>query len=281
MVPTNKRQIRNVSMVLVLLSALMTVVLIGEALVGNVVDWIERPAIVDFETDPNWTSSNADSDGVSLGWSKSTAEAGGAIGEVGGTLARVNNADRFYGDTKLSRSFTLKDKIFASGKFDLLNVTESWADPGTSGFFIGHFSKDPATIEFIGLEFSEAGSNQMRVRARFQKPRDGGAEIKFPDLSINGDHTFRYSYNPNSGSDGRLTVTIDGTTQSVDLEVSERVSDARFDAFGMGTILNQNSEMEPSKTAQVFIDDVSYSGYIGPSAAQSSNIEDSKIPSGK
>jgi hypothetical protein len=213
-----------------------------------------------FSTDPGWTNSNNTNSGNNYAYSAGTSHAGGATGEVGGTFARAQ-VDSFYGDTNLASSFNLNNAITASGKFDVLNISSGWYSSGDSGFFIGHFSQDAGSKEFIGLEFKEDTATTMRVRARYQQPGTGGADSAFVSVSTNGNHTFSYSYDPSLGASGRLTVTIDALPALVvDLSSGERVSGALFNAFGIGATNNLSSETNATKTAQVFIDDVLYSG---------------------
>ena len=117
--------------------------------------------------------------------------------------------------------------------------------------------------EFIGLELKENDStNTVRVRARYQVPGTGGADSAWTTVSTNGNHTFSYTYDPSLGTNGRLTVQIDAQSAlTVDLTNGERTSGGQFNGFGMGYTSNLNSENNTSKTAQVFIDDVTYSGF--------------------
>jgi hypothetical protein len=228
-----------------------------------------QAAMVDFSADPGWTGSNNHTNGNHYGYNAGAMQAGGAIAR--------NATDSFYGDTGLGQTLTLDGKITASGKFIIRHISEGWISRGSSGFFIGHFSKNPAdsSREFIGLEFREDGETTMKVRARFQVPAGtGGADSEFMTVSADATHSFQYSYDPGLGEegdttpDGRLTVTIDGKTIFVNLSNGERNSGAQFDAFGMGATNNQHSQPAEDKTAQVFIDDVSYSGRAEPAASQ-------------
>jgi hypothetical protein len=144
----------------------------------------------------------------------------------------------------------------------VLNISSGWYSSGDSGFFIGHFSQDPGSKEFLGLEFKEHDGNLMRVRARYQLPSGaGGADSAFVLVSVNGNHTFSYTYEPALGTNGRITVLIDAQPALVvDLSAGERASGGVFNAFGIGATSNLSSENNASKTAQVFIDDVIYSG---------------------
>jgi ferric-dicitrate binding protein FerR (iron transport regulator) len=224
---------------------------------------------VDFSRNPNWMGSNNTTSGNNYGWSSSTNEAGMTVGEVGGTFAA--QVDSFYGDTHLANTFNLGNKITASGKLDLRNITSGWSDDGDSGFFIGHFSETGGNQKFVGLEFKNSGSARdagyVQVRARLKLQGGAGGAASGWTCVSTGSHNFSYTYDPQSGDNGRLTVNIDGQPALVtDLMDGERNSGAQFNAFGIGITNNPNSESDSTKTAQVFIDDLSYSGFQGAAA---------------
>jgi hypothetical protein len=223
--------------------------------------------VMDFSNDPGWTGSNNSANGNSYSWSSGTSQAGGATGKVGGTFARTL-VDSYFGDLNLSQTYGLGNAITATGKFDILNISSGWYSTGSSRFFIGHFSESSTNREFLGLEFQNgATSTSMLVRGRIQRPNVGGGDnTGWITISTNGNHTFSYTYDPTLGDigdpspHGRLTLTIDTTTVSVNLGGSTRNSGAQFNAFGMGYTNNLMSDNTPSRTAQIFIDDVGYSG---------------------
>jgi hypothetical protein len=229
-----------------------------------------------FGSDLGWIGSNNTTGGNNYGWSSSTNLAGGSIGEVGGIFARAQ-VDSFYGDVHLSSTLDLGRSITACGKFNIRNITEGWTASGDSGFFIGHFSQDVNRPEFIGLEFKEENiTSNMRVRARLQVSTDGndtGAESEWRHVSIHDNHNFSYAYDPSAGN-GRLTLNIDAMPPFVaDLKPTERDTGAQFDAFGIGATSNLNSENDPAKTAEVYLDDASYSGSRGGEPPLASLVE--------
>ncbi len=218
-----------------------------------------------FATNPGYSGSNRTSLGNNFGWQPASSQAGGTLGEIGGTFARATS-DAYFGDTFLTQSFNLSNTITGSGKFDLLNITSGWAGSGNSGLFIGHYSINATNNEFIGLELkNDSGglTTQMQARARLQLP--GGAGTAFSswvNVTVNGNHTFSYTYNPSLGTNGRLTLQIDALSPlTVDLSAADRTSGSSFNGFGLGYTSNLNSENAPAKTAQVFLDDLQYSGY--------------------
>jgi hypothetical protein len=219
---------------------------------------------VDFHTDPGWTGVNHTQGGNHFGWSAATNHTGEQAGEVGGVFARAQ-IDSFYGDTHLLNTLDLNQNINASGKFD---ISREWVESiGSGGFFIGHFSTAANDSTFLGLEFENAGGDDagtklVEVRARVCLPKGGkGASSDRAYISANGNHTFRYTYDPNLGENGRLTLNIDDQPALVtNLTDGERNSGAQFNAFGIGATRDLSSDSDPTKTVQVFIDDVSYSG---------------------
>jgi hypothetical protein len=64
---------------------------------------------------------------------------------------------------------------------------------------------------------------------------------------------FSFSYDPDTGQAGRITVTLDTTRFTADLTNEQRESGASFDRFG---ILNPR---KGGKYVDVYIDDISYS----------------------
>ena len=168
----------------------------------------------------------------------------------------------------MSQKFSLDNPIVASGKFNIRDVTKGWSGHGRSGFFIGHFSTNSANLEFIGLEFKEShvdadiGNVDMQARLQVQRTNGlGGEHSDWIKVSTDKDHTFSYAYDPNLGSDGRFTVYIDDqTVTTINVTDGQRRFGVQFDSFGIGFSNQMNSEDAPKKTAEVYIDDVNYSG---------------------
>ncbi len=234
---------------------------IGIVVAAAVSTALAQAAEQDFSADPGWTGSNNGASGNRHGHDS-------ASGAVGGTLARAA-IDSCYGDTKLSESFDLSEKITASGQFTIAKISEGWTESGAGRFFIGHFSTDAADNrrEFIGLEIENHDGGSVLVRARFQVPGgNGGADSAATIVPATGSHRFQYTYDPALGEegdrtpDGRLTLTLDDKTIVVNLSGAQRKAGARFDAFGLGYTSNQNTHPAENRTVEALIDDVSYSG---------------------
>jgi hypothetical protein len=240
------------------------------------IDVEDRNIDVDFSSEPHWVGSNNTTSGNKFGWNQAIDKTGRKVSEVGGTFARAQ-LDSFYADTHLSDAFDLGDRIAASGTFRMDNITEGWADlDSSSGFFIGHFSRNAASQDFIGLEFKESGSRfSMQVRARFQQSGAMSAQSDWVSVLTNDSHTFSYTYVPYEDN-GRLTLSIDAMSPLiVELKPIERGTDVQFNAFGIGATSNLNSENDPTKTAEVYLDDVSYSGCRTRSSKDSIGLEKS------
>ena len=231
-------------------------------------------AIQTFTTNPGWTSSNTNTNSYNFGYSASTSVAGGATGEAGGVFTRREDGtdlDRYHADTNLADlngasagDVDLSIAISASGKFDMAAVTTGWADnSGDTGLYLGHMSSSAADLSFIGFALRESGSGSptaLRIRA-LARYSDGsfvvGADSVFdPGDGPDVNHIFSYTYNPVTDI---LDVLIDGNSLGPML-VAEFAT--AFDGFGMGVYPGQNSDTgnPAGRTAQFFIDDVTYTG---------------------
>jgi hypothetical protein len=133
---------------------------------------------------------------------------------------------------------------------------------------LGHISSIVDTDDSIlGIEFMEHTNSSVQFKARVGRPdsTQGATESSWIVLP-NGDYNFAYSYDPNIGANGRLTVRIyNGSydqTVTADLNSQTRSGGSTFDSFGMGTKNRPGSGDNSSKSIQMFIDDVSYSGYV-------------------
>ena len=89
--------------------------------------------------------------------------------------------------------------------------------------------------------------------------------------STGGPYTFSYTYDPDyendgthSGPEGRLTLQIAGQTLYAINDASHRDAGSTFDAFGMGIeTMESMTGDDPTSTAKMLLDDVSYSGHTG------------------
>lgn len=213
--------------------------------------------------DPGWIGAGNTTSGNNYGWSYNTNFAGGAVGEIGGTIARNDN-ESYYADVNLSRTFSLNDTLTASGKLTLFGQNNTDGE-----WLLGHISSAVDTDDSIlGIEFMENSATSVRFKARVGRPDStlGASESAFVTLP-NGVYNFTYTYNPNLGSFGRLTARIfNGSydqTVSVDLTSTVRNGGSTFDAFGMGIKNRPGTGDDANRTIKMFIDDASYTGFQG------------------
>ena len=253
-------------------------------------DRTESEVAVDFSADPGWRGEGNINDGNHYGFSPGTAVAGGAAGEVGGKFVRSKTKDHYYGDTHLSRTLSLNDALKASGKFDVSNL-QGWDAGGDSRIFIGFFSSSTEANrrEYLGIGLREgSGKGTFCVKADVAGLDGNFLTSDELELPVDGNYSFSFVYEPNvdltrfPGSDGRLVLTVSGpniatkTLELNDIGMQKRVSGASFDAFGMGVLPEFGSADDRDLHVDVFIDDVSYSGFVRPARVSRSQRLDLK-----
>ena len=207
---------------------------------------------------------------------------GGMSGEVGGKFV-LTDSETYYADTTLSQSYSLTTALSGSGDFYASDFeTMGSSTTGGARLFVGHFSQSTADNhrEFMGLEFQPGdGSDRIGIRAMVFSA--GGGACPSPTylniMTGSGVYHYTYSYDPtydadpaHPGAEGRLTVRIYNDYLSVDQTMyapvgnNARDQGATFDAFGMGIETNENGPGDdPNKSANVVIDNVTYSGNTG------------------
>lgn len=215
----------------------------------------------------DWIGSGNSGSGNSYGFSN-TGNTTGSAGEAGGTLARAPG-DLHYADTTLSSTFSLSNLITASGSFFFNSPGGDYGSGGDSEFYIGHLDSGTAlgSFEFLGLEFRDDSASTLRWRPRLQEPNGGGGDGGFTSVAAGVAHTFSYTYDPNLGANGRMSVTVDATTTTFDLSGGERGSGAVFNAFGLGqssASSSHNAVLDAAANVDFFMDNVTYSGDAGP-----------------
>jgi hypothetical protein len=235
----------------------------------------------DAAGDPNWTGSNNTALGNNYGWSELTNFTAGVRGEIGGTFSRAR-IDSYFGDTNLTSVLNLNGVLAASGTFSLRNLTAGWGGDGSSGFFVGHFSQAAAGLEFIGLFIRELRDDAARIYARVQAPNGSGDDSAlWTIVSVDDIHTFNYTYDPNQGAFGRLTITIDSSLPMiVDLTSSKRNSGAVLNAFGMGATPGMTNESNSTKSIDAYFDSLSFTGLQPPPQLFGDFNSDNKVDGG-
>jgi hypothetical protein len=237
-----------------------------------------------FDNDPGWESYNnriapksAKTVRQDFGYC-STAFAGAAPGEIGGTIWRCSK-QASYADKVPAK--TLHDRLSASGTFA---ITKS---SGSSGVFIGWFKADqPETSRqnSLGLRLAGEGSGArltlQLVTATNQacgtkitpwvvdKTKPRGAGRKYRPTAIGNDgtrYTWKLDYDPEANDGhGQMQFTIrsnrekpeefEGKTFTVPLPQGYKAQDTTFDRFGLV------NSMRPGNAMSIYLDDLEYDG---------------------
>ena len=221
----------------------------------------------DAPGDPGWTGVNNNNSVLGNSYRLEPHDQGsnGVRGEIGGTITH-SQVDSYYADINLAdlngSNFGKIDGSIgfsASGKLDVHDISADYMNFDVNGgFFVGHFLSGSVASTRAGIDFERWGTDTVQVRARF-----GGARSPEVFLSVDGNHTFQYIYDPNPalGPNGKLHGSDRrGHAQCVgsDRYLSRGWYHARCIRSGHPSGLN--TDTGSARTAQVFIDDVSYSG---------------------
>ena len=223
------------------------------------------PRSESFNVDPGWDGVGNAANGNNFGF-RNSANAGGSLGEAGGTIARTLNR-AYYGDTILGGLITLDHQIRASGRLSVSNLAFN------NAVRIGHFStlgSDNVAFDFLGFQVAEpepSTDSDYRIMATIflGDTVPGGVRSAPLRLSPDEDYKWLYEWNPDlNAGNGLLTVEFfesDDTSignVSVGLSSSQRTTGVSLDAFGLSTGAI-GGPISPSNAVDVFIDDVSYS----------------------
>ena len=227
-----------------------------------------------FDTDSGALSiaKGVNTDGFDIGWSNSNNSGGDSGGEFGGIFARTNDAStHYFADTNIG-TITRSDRIHISGKFVITGHNN--ADLRIQVGFINTTTADANPFSFsqnqIGMVILEPGDepNSFRALSHSNTPTLSdlrGAERNVPIGSVTA---FNYIYTPSGQADGNgsavLTLTLgDGTVLESKLNESRGPdpADFEFDAFIIGGAALISAD--PSSTATVFFDDISYTVNAG------------------
>lgn len=227
-----------------------------------------------FNDDPFWTSLNATAVNDNYGYSPSTNNAGGGVGEAGGLFGRHDAFDSFYADTDLGGTLSALNPLHSSGKVSI--------DSSLSPQF-------PMNISFFDQTKPDKGGNALRINiingGQFMLwlRLKIGKNLQSPVTSglVTGDYTWAMNWDPTgNGGLGTGTVTFSGVSPgtpaslSATLNIPMRNEPGKpewlqepifFDAFGMQ---NYDGEATTSGQYRVFIDDVTYT-VVNPPATTS------------
>jgi hypothetical protein len=219
-----------------------------------------------FEADPRWDARGSEVEfpeptrrpNHDFGY-RQTTHAGGSAGEVGGIVWR-DERPAYYADRV--GPLTLEDELFASGK---LAFTGAGSDSGVYlGWFDAKSKQDKSTPEH-----QEAQKNTLAIliegpsrighyfRPAYSTVSAQGAKQSIgpvirPDGRV---HQWSLLYSPRGADgNGRITVTLDGAAQTLDLRPGDRQIGATFDRFGFFNVQSGGNHV------YVYIDDLIYTG---------------------
>lgn len=216
-----------------------------------------------FDTDPGWDNRNnrATDPGPrqivqNFGFSGSSANAGGAAGEIGGSITPAGEP-AFYGKVIAPASFN--DPISASG---ILNVP-----PGGGHTLIGFFNADTAnewrTPNTIAMRIYGRGSYFIAYldygTARWRAGGGSfGGEAPFP--AGEADYPFSLNYDPN-GAEGRgtVTATLGSYSTVMTLDDGHKADGAIFNRFGILNVMKAADD-----PGQLWLDNLTINGEQHP-----------------
>jgi hypothetical protein len=237
--------------------------------------WLDDVAVEgapdSFDRDPGWEGvANRRSYATDevrprfdFGYSPTRHAGGRGAGELGGRIFRGDERDperlAYYGD-RLER-LTMEKPLKASGKVCLRRgVTDSTS---LVGFF---HSKDSLRVSraqasgfpenFLGVAIEGPSREGFLFYPAYGVDREGQARYadaaaRPPRILPDGrSHDWTLEYTPAGG--GRITVTLDGHSVSLEVRREDRDVGARFDRFGIVTThIDGNAQ-------NVYLDDLSY-----------------------
>jgi hypothetical protein len=219
----------------------------------------------DFAHDPGWESRGNRGtfpDRVrrplhDFGFSADTDRAGGKPGEIGGLIWR-DAEPAWYADRV--GPLSLDDELYAAGT---IAFTAAGSD---SGAYVGWFDSasksakpDPpdrdAQRNVLGVLIEGPSRVGHYFRPAYRTSDGQGAAapdgpILRPDGKV---HRWTFRYEPKGANGrGRITVTLDGHVQTMDLEEGRRKQGATFDRFG---VFNSQSG---GNAVEIYLDDLAY-----------------------
>jgi len=236
---------------------------------SDITPWLDDLVIdgvrEDFSTDPGWEGRGNRvrfADAVirpnhNFGH-RNTSHAGGKPGEVGGVVWRIESTRPqnagYYGAP--IGSLSLDQELVARGRVCLRAASSD------SGVLLGWFNSltsiGAPPANFVGIFIEGPSRIGHYVRPAY------GTSNDIKDLMATGpiirpdgkphEWTFRYSPNANEGR-GRITMSLDGESVSMDLKAGARGGNAAFDRFGLV------SWHRGGHFVEIYFDDISYSAH--------------------
>lgn len=240
--------------------------------------WIDEVTIngrrFDFSEDPKWNErgnrrtyeTNDTRPRFDFSWSRTHWAGGKAAGELGGLIfrgdCRYPSHLAAYG-ARLS-TLTLDTPLYARGKVSMIRgVTDSTASIGfyhSTWSLHSNLAQDQSIpMDYIGINIEGPSSEGFffypvyRVHGDVAKAlgsNSGKAPRIYPDRKV---HNWMLRYDPaGAGGRGRITVSLDEQTCTLDLEPGAKAIGASFNRFGICTPwIDGNS-------VTVFFDDIEY-----------------------
>jgi hypothetical protein len=195
-----------------------------------------------FAANPAWTVMGLPDEGTVFGWG-ATAYAGGASGEIGGTLQRSGNA-QYYADTTIV--VVSGDCVAAQGR--LVAPMEDSDFNSLVGF--GHFSTG-GVGPHIGFSFGEGANSTLRVFMT----AGGASQEAFTIQDIATPREWSYEYDPVAGM---MTLEMEGLgSQSIAVAPAAVAGIAGIDAFGMFKTAHDTPEDHVGLLG-VYLDEITY-----------------------
>jgi hypothetical protein len=222
----------------------------------------------DFTVDPGWTGNG----NTTYGYSASTSNAGGAVGEAGGAVPSRTNDITWYADTTLGGNLTQLEPFSASGRFTISPRTDF-----DGGFAIGFFDAVAGTLnnddghikQGAYFRVLDGDGAKYRVLSSLAGNRSSTSEPGVIVIDGDVDYLFNLNYNPTGGGAavGRLTVELrfasdNSLLESTFVDTSNALG-YNFNAFGIQT--GDFNRVEPP--SNVFIDDLTYTVVPEPAGA--------------
>jgi hypothetical protein len=226
-----------------------------------------------FDRDPGWSALGNHQSYLStnvrprfnFGYSATNYAGGKAKGEIGGLLFRGDEREpdrlAYYGDRL--EALSLEKPLTASGKVTLRRaVTDSsvlfgfFHSEGSMKVNPGYASQVPEN--FVGAVIEGPSREGFLVYPGYGIDRESqGVFHRYdplpPHLLPDGKtHDWKLEYSPTAGTSGRITVTLDGKSSTLDLTPEHRAVGARFNCFGFVTTHTDGNGQE------VFLDDLTY-----------------------
>ena len=209
-----------------------------------------------FDVDPEWTRFNNPSGNSSFGF-QDTNLAGGSPGEAGGFFS-ASSEPVWYGDEDIG-GVPADAPLSASGIMNIISVDPDY----NTNVFIGHFDSSAfgvSTVNGIGFQvledFSQMGTGTFRIFYLV-----GNFEgLLFEIDGLNVTRNWSYSYNPDSGDFGSLSVSISGPGGGTVIHVLsevERLSIGSINTFGMG--VTPQESLPVTGDSEIYFDNLVYS----------------------